>query len=115
MTTFRNDPITRPNTAATTTTNASMSRLTVASGPAPLAHWARFESWGAGLGRKYDGLRAPLPHRRRVARPRPGGDGRGTAGRTADHGGGDPGRAGPPPPRFRPRPAHAVRAGRGHA
>ena len=33
----------------------------------------------------------------------------------ADHGRGDPGRAGPPPARLRPRAPHALRAGRGHA
>ena len=42
-------------------------------------------------------------------------DRRGPARRAADHGRGHPGRAGPPPPGLRPRPADALRAGRGHA
>ena len=42
---------------------------------------------------------ASLPHRRRVARPGPGRDRRGSARRAGDHGRGDPGRDGPPPAR----------------
>ena len=38
----------------------------------------------------------------------------GLPGRSGRHRRGHPGRAGPPPPRLRPRPAHALRAGRGH-
>ena len=58
---------------------------------------------------------APLPDRRRVARQGPRRHRRGPARRPAHHGRGGPGRAGPPPPRLRPRAAHALRAGRRHA
>ena len=47
------------------------------------------------VGPSVSSCRAPVPHRRRIARPRPRGHRRGAARRAADHGRGDPGASWP--------------------